>query len=125
MGVPRRTIKSSVAAGSVDRARVREVMLSLKNPDGPARAQMPAANSSLVDAVAARATISAESARKAVDALFSATGGIIPEALRKGETVSMTGFGSFHAAGGAALAASASDDVVFLPDESLTERLEA
>ena len=123
MGVPRRTIKSSAGAGSVERERVREVMRSLKSPGGRVtEATRKAVESALVRAVSERAAITHEHARKAVDALFSTPGGIIPEALRNGETVSMTGFGSFYAAAGTT---DTSSEVVFHPDESLSVTLDA
>ncbi len=52
--------------------------------------------SELVQQLANRAGISRSDAQKAVDTLFSADDGIIAEALRSGEKVQITGFGSFE-----------------------------
>lgn len=48
--------------------------------------------SDLVDAVAAAADISKSDAAKAVDGVFDAIG----DALKKGDDVRLSGFGSFH-----------------------------
>lgn len=52
--------------------------------------------SELVQQLASRADLSRGDAQKAVDALFSAEDGIIAQALRGGEKVQITGFGSFE-----------------------------
>ncbi len=52
--------------------------------------------SELVQQLATRADISRSDAQKAVDALFSAEDGIIAQALRDGQKVQITGFGSFE-----------------------------
>ena len=52
--------------------------------------------SELTQKLADRTKLSKADASKAVDALFAANGGIISEALRKGEKVQITGFGSFE-----------------------------
>ena len=51
----------------------------------------------LVTQLAARAGISKADASRAIDALFSVENGIIAEALRTGDKVQITGFGSFEA----------------------------
>jgi hypothetical protein len=126
MGVPRRTIKSSVGAGSVSRERVRQVMISLKQQGGIASAEA-ARGGWLINQVAEKAEIPPERAEKAVEVLF-ARDGIIVEALRKGESVSITGFGSFHTGGGSrrsALETGVGMDDVFHPDQSLTQVFES
>ena len=52
--------------------------------------------SELIQKLVERTNLSKSDAQKAVDAIFSAEGGIISEALRKGEKVQLTGFGSFE-----------------------------
>ncbi len=50
----------------------------------------------IVAALGERAGISRAEATKVVDALFSVEDGIIAEALRNGEKITITGFGSFE-----------------------------
>ena len=50
----------------------------------------------LAQQLAARAEMSRAEATRAVDALFSVDNGIIAEALRGGDKVQITGFGSFE-----------------------------
>lgn len=52
--------------------------------------------SELVQQLASRADLSRAEASRAVDALFSVENGIIAEALRTGDKVQITGFGSFE-----------------------------
>ena len=52
--------------------------------------------SELTQKLAERTNLSKSDAQKAVDALFSADDGIIAQALKKGEKVQITGFGSFE-----------------------------
>lgn len=52
--------------------------------------------SELVRQLAERADLSRAEAAKAIDALFSVEDGIIAEALRGGDKVQLTGFGSFE-----------------------------
>ncbi len=52
--------------------------------------------SELTQKLAERTNLSKSDAQKAVDALFSANGGIISDALKKGDKVQITGFGSFE-----------------------------
>ncbi len=52
--------------------------------------------SELVQQLANRANISRADAQKAVEALFSVNDGIISQALRGGDKVTITGFGSFE-----------------------------
>lgn len=52
--------------------------------------------SELVQQLASRAGLNRGDAQKAVDTLFSADDGIIAEALRSGQKVQITGFGSFE-----------------------------
>jgi len=52
--------------------------------------------SELIQQLASRADLSRAEATRAVDALFSADGGIISGALRGGDKVQITGFGSFE-----------------------------
>lgn len=52
--------------------------------------------SELTQKLAERTNLSKSDASKAVDALFASSGGIISEALKKGEKVQITGFGSFE-----------------------------
>lgn len=52
--------------------------------------------SELVQQLATRADLSRAEATRAVDALFSADGGIIADTLRAGDKVQITGFGSFE-----------------------------
>jgi DNA-binding protein HU-beta len=51
----------------------------------------------LVSALAASAELSKAEASRAVDALFSVENGLIARALREGNKVQITGFGSFEA----------------------------
>lgn len=53
--------------------------------------------SELVQKLADRTNLSKSDSQKAVDALFSADNGIISQALKGGEKVTITGFGSFEA----------------------------
>lgn len=50
----------------------------------------------MVDQLAARANLTKKDARAVVDALFDPETGVISEALRKGERVGITGFGTFE-----------------------------
>lgn len=50
----------------------------------------------LADALAERTNIPRKDARAAVDALFDPEGGLIAQALQKGDKVSLTGFGTFE-----------------------------
>ncbi|HEX5521074.1 MAG TPA: HU family DNA-binding protein [Longimicrobiaceae bacterium] len=52
--------------------------------------------SELIQQVADRAGLNRSQAQKAVDALFSSDDGIIADALRQGNKVTITGFGSFE-----------------------------
>lgn len=52
--------------------------------------------SELTQKLADRTGLSKSEAQKAVDAIFAANGGIIAEALRTGDKVQITGFGSFE-----------------------------
>ena len=52
--------------------------------------------SELTQKLADRTSLSKSDAQKAVDALFAADSGIISQALKKGEKVQITGFGSFE-----------------------------
>ena len=52
--------------------------------------------SELVGALAGRTALSRSDAQKVVDALFDVDGGIISQALRSGEKIQITGFGSFE-----------------------------
>lgn len=51
--------------------------------------------SDLVQDLAARANLSKADAQRAVDALFN-TGGVIADALKRGDKVQITGFGTFE-----------------------------
>ena len=53
--------------------------------------------SDLVDALADRTGMTKADASRAVDAMFSTDGGIISKALKKGDRVQITGFGTFEA----------------------------
>jgi DNA-binding protein HU-beta len=53
--------------------------------------------SELVQQLASRADLTKSQASRVVDALFSVDGGLIAEALRGGDKVQITGFGSFEA----------------------------
>ena len=53
--------------------------------------------SDLVDSLADRTGITKADASRAVDALFSTDSGIISRALKKGDRVQITGFGTFEA----------------------------
>ncbi|MGH7458643.1 MAG: HU family DNA-binding protein [Longimicrobiaceae bacterium] len=50
----------------------------------------------LIQNVADKSKLSKSDAAKAVDALFSPKGGVIARALKKGDKVQVTGFGSFE-----------------------------
>lgn len=52
--------------------------------------------SELIQQLASRADLSRADAQRAVDALFSVENGLIAEALRTGDKVQITGFGSFE-----------------------------
>ncbi|MBV9774979.1 MAG: HU family DNA-binding protein [Gemmatimonadetes bacterium] len=52
--------------------------------------------SELVQQLANRTSISRADAQKAVEALFSVNDGIIAQALKSGDKVTITGFGSFE-----------------------------
>jgi DNA-binding protein HU-beta len=52
--------------------------------------------SDLIQQLANRADLSRTEAQRAVDSLFSAEDGIISKALKGGEKVQITGFGSFE-----------------------------
>lgn len=52
--------------------------------------------SELIQQLASRADISRAEASRAVDALFAVDNGIIAEALKSGDKVQITGFGSFE-----------------------------
>ncbi|HEX7049686.1 MAG TPA: HU family DNA-binding protein [Longimicrobiales bacterium] len=52
--------------------------------------------SELVQNLANRAKLSKADAQRAVDALFGASGGVIAQALRRGDKVQITGFGTFE-----------------------------
>jgi DNA-binding protein HU-beta len=52
--------------------------------------------SELIQQLANRTDLSRSQAQDAVDALFSAEGGIISQALKDGDKVQITGFGSFE-----------------------------
>ena len=52
--------------------------------------------SELIQQLASRADLSRAEAQRAVDALFSVENGLIAEALRTGDKVQITGFGSFE-----------------------------
>ena len=53
--------------------------------------------SELVDALADQTAMTKADAARAIDALFSTDGGILAKALRKGDRVQITGFGTFEA----------------------------
>ena len=53
--------------------------------------------SDLVDSLADKTGITKADASRAVDALFSTEDGIISRALKKGDRVQITGFGTFEA----------------------------
>lgn len=52
--------------------------------------------SELIQNLADRADMSRSEAQKAIDALFSVDNGIIANALKQGDKVTITGFGSFE-----------------------------
>lgn len=52
--------------------------------------------SELIQQLSDRADLSRSEAQKAVDALFSVEDGIISEALKRGDKIQITGFGSFE-----------------------------
>ena len=53
--------------------------------------------SDLVDALASSAAVTKAEAARAVDALFAPDGGVISGALKAGQRVQITGFGTFEA----------------------------
>lgn len=53
--------------------------------------------SDLVDALASSAGMTKADASRAVDALFAPSGGVIASALKAGQRVQITGFGTFEA----------------------------
>lgn len=53
--------------------------------------------SEMIQQLADRTDLSKADAQRAVDALFGADSGILAQALKKGDKVSITGFGSFEA----------------------------
>ncbi|HEX9887824.1 MAG TPA: HU family DNA-binding protein [Longimicrobiales bacterium] len=53
--------------------------------------------SDLVDALADRTGMTKADASRAVDAMFSTDDGVIAKALKKGDRVQITGFGTFEA----------------------------
>jgi DNA-binding protein HU-beta len=53
--------------------------------------------SDLVDALASSAAVTKAEAARAVDALFAPDGGVISGALKTGQRVQITGFGTFEA----------------------------
>ncbi|MGD2047472.1 MAG: HU family DNA-binding protein [Gemmatimonadota bacterium] len=53
--------------------------------------------SDLVDALASSADMTKADASRAIDALFAPAGGVIASALKGGERVQITGFGTFEA----------------------------
>jgi DNA-binding protein HU-beta len=52
--------------------------------------------SDLIQHLASRADLSRHDAQRVVDALFSVETGIVTDALRRGERIQLTGFGSFE-----------------------------
>ena len=52
--------------------------------------------SELIQAVANKAKMTKADASRVVDALFNPAGGIITDALKKGDKVQITGFGTFE-----------------------------
>lgn len=52
--------------------------------------------SEMIQQLADRTDLSKAEAQRAVDALFAADSGILAQALKKGDKVSITGFGSFE-----------------------------
>lgn len=52
--------------------------------------------SEMVDALAAKIKISKKLAQSAVEAIFGHNGGIIVSTLRKGDSVTLSGFGTFE-----------------------------
>ncbi len=53
--------------------------------------------SDLVDALASSAGMTKADAARAMDALFAPSGGVISRALKEGQRVQITGFGTFEA----------------------------
>jgi DNA-binding protein HU-beta len=53
--------------------------------------------SDLVDALASSADMTKADASRAIDALFAPSGGVISGALKSGQRVQITGFGTFEA----------------------------
>jgi DNA-binding protein HU-beta len=62
----------------------------------PFRKEPSVNKSDLIQQLASRTDLSRSQAQNAVDALFSPDDGLIAEALRSGEKVQITGFGSFE-----------------------------
>jgi DNA-binding protein HU-beta len=52
--------------------------------------------SDLVQALMSRANLNKTEATRAIESLFSTDDGLIPEALRRGERVQISGFGTFE-----------------------------
>ena len=52
--------------------------------------------SDLVDALSSKTGMTKADSTRAVDALFDTNGGIIPDTLKKGQRVQITGFGTFE-----------------------------
>jgi DNA-binding protein HU-beta len=103
-----RTIKKAKDTGRLDRARVRSVIAATREGTpvtvgtGQTRESHGAAahglnTSGLIQRLASRVGMSREDAARAFDALFSVESGIIADALRSGDKVQITGFGSFEA----------------------------
>jgi DNA-binding protein HU-beta len=92
--------------------------------------------SELAQQLADRANISRSQASKAVDALFSPEDGLIAEALRTGNKVQITGFGTFETKTrearkgrnprtGAQIDIAASTNAAFRPGKGLKDSLSA
>lgn len=50
----------------------------------------------LIDAIATRTGLSKKDSKNVVDVLFDPVGGVIAQALKKGDKVAISGFGSFE-----------------------------
>lgn len=50
----------------------------------------------LIDAIAMRTGLSKKDSKNVVDVLFDPVGGVIAQALKKGDKVAISGFGSFE-----------------------------
>lgn len=98
MSIPRRTIKPSVRTGSVSREEVRHAVRAAARGNDTAASAPKAIHSKsyLIDGLSTQAKLTRADAKRVVDALFSSKTGIIAEALRKGDRVSIGGFGSFE-----------------------------